>query len=828
MTLKQRTVLPGLVLCLGLLMAGCGREKGPVSYADLAVTEIMPRNTAYLRDENGTYPDWLEITNNGETDAALKDYYVSDDADEPLLFVLPDRVLKPGGQILIYADGTVAEESQESKAEKGKKSSKAEKNAKDGKSKASGAESGPEGPGEIIHAPFKLSKDGERLTVTHKDGTQIDAFSYAASRKDCSILPDGTMTEYATPGYPNDDFGYYEYQESLSMPEKLCITEVVNSNEGSILHDDYVTSDWIELYNHTGSPADLSEYYVSDDMDEPMKAQLPAITLEPEEYQVIFFDKEEEWYRTYVTGFTIGSDDQVFLFDKSGNVVDAMTVHIIPNSCSYGRLSDGRYGYFQNPTPGSGNGISGLTMIAKTPETSVAQGVYESTNALSVELSGEGRIYYTLDGSTPDTASRLYDGPIEVTRTGVIRAISVSPGKMNSRIMTASYIMNEGHVLPVLSMVTDEKNFYDEETGIYVTGNNENHRKKWERPCSLTFFSDGRTVFSEDCGVQLMGEGSRECEKKSLRINFKAGYGKSKLEADLFGNGVTKHKSIGIRAGEDMPYAIIRNDAFLKLAKPTNALTQDTRWCVMYLNGSYFGLYTLSERFSSYWYEQHYGVPEDNMEIEKAPVFEEETHFTDLLAYAVENDMTDPEAYAHLTGLVDADSLIDWIVLEAYSHNMDISGNVRYVYSLDGTVPMKYAFFDLDWAFEGSGDNFEVMTLDRQWNKIYNALMENEEFRARFIRRMGELLGGPLRKERMAQIFSEEADIIRPEVPRDRSLWNLGGSKFMQDWEDDIAYLQNYLERVDIPEDMIESFRTEYGLSDEEEVVLREAMENAA
>ncbi|MBQ1317503.1 MAG: lamin tail domain-containing protein [Lachnospiraceae bacterium] len=182
MTLKQRTVLPGLVLCMGLLMAGCGREKGPVSYADLAVTEIMPRNTAYLRDENGTYPDWLEITNNGETDVSLKDYYVSDDADEPLLFALPDRVLKPGAQILIYADGTAAEETQESKAEKKTKQSKADKDAKDSKSKASGEDGSAEGPGEIIHAPFKLSKDGERLTITHKDGTQIDAFSYAGSK----------------------------------------------------------------------------------------------------------------------------------------------------------------------------------------------------------------------------------------------------------------------------------------------------------------------------------------------------------------------------------------------------------------------------------------------------------------------------------------------------------------------------------------------------------------------------------------------------------------------------------------------------------------------
>ena len=81
---------------------------------------------------------------------------------------------------------------------------------------------------------------------------------------------------------------------------------------------------------------------------------------------------------------------------------------------------------------------------------------------------------------------------------------------------------------------------------------------------------------------------------------------------------------------------------------------------------------------------------------------------------------------------------------------------------------------------------------------------------------------------REPQIIAEEADIIRPEVPRERSLWNLGGEKFVQDWEEEIDYLQNYLERVDVAEDMIESFRIEYGLSEEEEATLREAMANAS
>ena len=39
-----------------------------------------------------------------------------------------------------------------------------------------------------------------------------------------------------------------------------------------------------------------------------------------------------------------------------------------------------------------------------------------------MEIDGPGQIRYTLDGSMPDPASPLYTGPIELTKTTVVRA----------------------------------------------------------------------------------------------------------------------------------------------------------------------------------------------------------------------------------------------------------------------------------------------------------------------------------------------------------------------------------------------------------------------
>ena len=751
------------------------------AYTDLEITEVMPSNGAVLRDSYGYFSDWIEIHNAGDLTVQLKDFYLSDDSDDLTKWQFPSGELAPNEYVIVFASSAESQDGE-------------------------------------LHAPFKLSKDGESIFLTHISGGINSTLTYADAEKNMSVLPDGTMTHFATPGFANDDAGYADYMRTLTLPVGLCITEAMNANSTYIPHDG-THSDWVELYNNSDTPIDLGSYCLSDDSDDLTKCILPDITVNPHSYCTIFCDDKNPHFKSFVTGFSLGSDDDIFL-SQDGIICDFITLCEIPYGASFGRASAG-YAYFTSPTPGSANG-SGTAMITAMPRTSIPQGVYNDVSGFSIELSGEGDIYYTTDGSEPTRSSHRFSEPLNVTRTTVVRARAYKDGKLDSRIMTASFIINENHTLPVLSLATDEDNLFDPETGIYVKGNHENYYQDWEKSANLTMFEDGETKFCADCGLKMFGSGSRaDCEKKSLRVNFKAKYGMSKLKCDVFSDGITGYKSLVMRAGEDAQYSIFRNEVFTTLAKATNLLVQNNKYCILYVDGEYFGIFCLCERFSKTYYAQHHDIDENLVEVYGAPT-SSDTKIGKLMTYAKTHDMSKDESYSYMKNHLDIDGMIDWFVMQAYTHNRDLGGNLRYIYRAD-TDYIEYAFYDLDWAFYRRESRFSILTDGEQYSIIIHAMLKNAKFRERFVKRTGELLGGVLRDSNVLSVISYYEELIRPEIVRERARWKgtEADIKTPESWQRAVDRMKKYVTQSSIKEEMIDSLRTYIHLTDEEAAIIR-------
>ena len=694
----------------------------------LVISEVMFKNHATVPDEDGDFSDWIEIYNRSDAAVSLEGWSLSE-TDKPG-WVFPDVTIVPGQYIVVFA-------------------------------------SGKDRPDMQLHTDFALGADGT-VSLFNKHGYLADSLTSADDRADISTVHgvEGSVTApFATPCMENTLEAYDALNESRAVPVGLIINEAMTANTA---YGDK-TSDLVEIKNTSDQPILLSDYALSDDNKDYLKWSFPDVTLQSGEIYLISCSDDLEAADGTHALFSLSSDgESLYLSSKAGYVVDYVFLHDVPVNGSMGRV-DGQSGwhYFKKATPGEENTTASGKRVSPLPQTAEPDGAYNGVESVSVTLTGRGTVYYTLDGTVPTTDSEVYTEPIVLTQTGIVRAITVESGCLQSPVATFSYFINENHTLPIISVVADK---YSDFRTIW-----NNQRKHLDVPGNVAFYDLDGTGFSHTCGIHLKGWTSLKDPKKSIGVSFGSEYG-GMLHYDIYGNGIDEYKSLSIRTGQDYPLAMIRTELFQSLCDEMtdSVYVQQSKYCIMYVNGNYYGIYCMKEDITRQYYASNAGVSKNSVTQLKSPVGDQSELYLDVIKFCLNNNMAKEENYQYFCSKFDVDSIIDWFIIEGYCANSDINGNMRYYKSTENGDKWQIVYYDLDWTFNRADNCFNNIlkaSNNVQIGTVMRRLIKNAEFRDKLLKRYAEVSQTVLSDEHVLQRIDELAAELDSEVPRERAKW---------------------------------------------------------
>ncbi len=730
---KPARLLTAALLALALALPGTAAAADDTP--PVRISEMMYKNHATLRDADGEFSDWFELENTSNRVVRLKGWSVS---DGKTVWDFPaDATIPRGGLRVVFA-------------------SRKDKTAPDGE----------------LHTSFALG-EGETLYLIAPDRTIADRAACDPELPDEHVLRrenGGGLTEsvWATPGYPNTAAGYAAFCESRITDSPLVIYEAAVYNDTLAYKGEYY--DWVEIKNVSEESVKLSDYCLSDDRREPEKWPLPNRTLAKGQSILIYCTGEEN--PTTGNGlranFALNASSETLYLTKKGEslAADYVWLHDIPYGYSMGR-TDGENGFFylRRQTPNEPNKTDAYRYISAPPAANREPGVYDAGRTVRVKLAAAGDIYYTTDGSAPTEESTPYTGAITVDKTTVLRAVAVEEGGAPSPALTLDFFIGEEHTLPVLSLATDSPRRFSETYEGCVK----------DRACAanLSFYAPEGS-FSIGCGVELKGHTSLLAPKKSLGVSFRGCYGAETLAYDIFGEGPAEFSELSIRAGQDYLSTVFRNELMQELcAELDTAPTQRSRYCVLYINGEYWGIYCLKDDITRQFYANLTGTAKEDVTMLSSPVPQSAAVYTEALGLWKDTSLTREEAYERFCAAVDMDGFIDWVLLEGYCANVDVKSNLRFFRAGDG--PWQIAFYDLDWAFQSRYSCFLNLVGPEQTAQIAPTirwLFGIAGFKERLLARYAELTETTLSDEHVTEMIDEFRALLAPEMVRERAQWS--------------------------------------------------------
>lgn len=645
-----------------------------------------------------------------------------------------------------------------------------------------------------------------------------------------------------------------------AFAQYITINEFMSKNENSIIDEDNEYNDWIELYNSHSETINLNNYSLSDNENDQNKWQFPNITIGPQS-SLLIFASGKDWVNSTElhTNFKISSEGEpLYLSNAEGILIDYIPAVNLGEDDSFGRLPDGSNNliHLESPSPDNSNNNTSQLIFSKNA------GFFNQAFNLNIHSLLGDTIYYTLDGSTPTMNSNVFKDSIFIynrssepnyfsefrtspdqslisnkawespsvtlDKANIIRCVSYNGGVPSSKVYTSTYFVDENiftkYTVPVISLVTEESNLFDNDSGIYVpgvhfninnpewTGNYCQSGIEWEKPVHIEYYDKyGDIKFKQNAGIRIHGGKTRIAAQKSLRLYARNEYDKKHFNYPLLPQKEnTEYKRFILRTtmGSWYDQSIIKDVLAHEIAKDLDIETQDFQPVIVFLNGEYWGVHTLRDKIDEHYINYEFDIDKDSVDLIGGNynlIFAgDNSHYKNLLEFIEHNDINELSNYEYVKTQIDIDNYIDYLISEMFFANFDWpENNMKLWRPQTKNGKWRWIFYDLDAGLKNIDYNMFVHCTNTDesitWPNsprstfLFRNLLKNSDFVDQFVKRYAEILNANFSTTSMLTKAASIKELYENEIESHINRWHFPDN--YSKWEVDIEEkLINFLE----------------------------------
>ena len=604
--------------------------------------------------------------------------------------------------------------------------------------------------------------------------------------------------------------------------ESLIINEIMAANVDMFVDPSWNYGGWVELYNPTDMSAKIGLYWVSDDPQNLKKAMLPMRigSIPAHGFFTLWFDHAdtrkdigENWLNTNVNMKLNTDGGTIYISDDAGNLIASQDYPPAVMRASWARTTDGgdQWALTAFPTPSATNTTS---MFANQqlpmPEIDKPGQLFEGEMQIVVSIPEGATLKYTTDGTTPttDNGNVSETGLFSIDETTIFRFRLFRDGYLPSGVATRSYIYrNRDYYLPVVSVVTDPLNLYDNTIGVYVSGSNgktanqdytkRNFNMDWDRPVNFEYMVDNQEVVNQEVNFSIAGGWSRKYEPRSFKLKANSVYGQNKYEYPFFSDKpYNRNKSVLMRNGGNDNYNKYRiKDAALQAIARNSGIyfdLQSYQPTHVFINGTYLAMLNMREPSNKHYGYANYGIDTDEIDcfemsvdsgyVQKNGTREAFDHWYDLTV-ELSADPQNADILSQICDVVDIDNYTNYMAFKFFLNDWDWPHNNCKAFRDRNDGKFHFVVFDLDNCVDRSGNNIFNDFQNKQTHSFYGRpeyggssltkevelvtiflnMIKNDEYRKKFIDTYC-LIGGCVFRDddENARIVNEMAEYVRP------------------------------------------------------------------